>query len=195
MMMKNVKWLLGLLILAPLVALAQAQPVEVEGVKFEPSVQVGGQALQLNGAGLRKRLFFKVYAAGLYVPEKSTSAAALLAQKGPRRVAISMLREVDADTFANSLMDGLKNNHTEQQLAAMKTQVDALIGNFKAIGEARKGDSILLDFTPASGTLLIVNGKARGTAIPGEDFFSAILRVWLGDKPADEDLKKGMLGG
>jgi hypothetical protein len=40
-----------------------------------------------------------------------------------------------------------------------------------------------------------VNGQARGTAIPGEDFYTAVLRVWLGEKPADSGLKKGLVGG
>lgn len=173
----------------------QAQTVDVEGVKFEASTQVGGQPLVLNGAGVRTRAIFKVYAAGLYVPQKSTDAAALLAQKGPRRVSIGMLRSVDAETFAGALNDGLKNNLSEQQLAAMKPQIDTLNANLKALGEAKKGDSILFEFTPEAGTRILVNGQPKGAAIPGEDFFAAVLRVWIGDKPVDGSLKKGMLGG
>ncbi|MCX8115539.1 MAG: chalcone isomerase family protein [Burkholderiaceae bacterium] len=171
---------------------ARAQPIELEGVKFEPTVQVGGQTLQLNGAGIRTRAIFKVYVAGLYVPQKSTDPNALLAQKGPRRVAIHMLRNVDAETFATSLADGLEE---EQQLAAFKAQADALTANLKAIGEAKKGDAIFFEFTPEAGTRIVVNGQPRGNPIPGEDFFAAVLRIWLGNRPADSDLKKGMLGG
>lgn len=174
---------------------AHGQPIELEGVKFEPTVQVGGQTLQLNGAGIRTRAIFKVYVAGLYVTQKSTDPNALLAQKGPRRVAIHMLRNVDAETFATSLADGLKANHTEQQLAAFKAQADALTANLKAIGEAKKGDAIFFEFTPEAGTRIVVNGQPRGNPIPGEDFFAAVLRIWLGNRPADSDLKKGMLGG
>jgi hypothetical protein len=172
-----------------------AQTVEIEGVKFEPTVQVGGNALQLNGAGIRTRAVFKVYAAGLYVPQKANSAAALLAQKGPRRVAIGMLRNVDADSFAGALNDGLKANLTEQQLAGFKGQVDALNANLKAVGEAKKGDLIHFEFTPEAGTRVLVNGQPRGTAIPGDDFFAAVLRIWIGDKPVDGALKKALVGG
>jgi hypothetical protein len=172
-----------------------AQTVEIEGVKFEPTVQVGGTALQLNGAGVRTRAVFKVYAAGLYVPQKANSAAALLAQKGPRRVAIGMLRNVDADSFAGALNDGLKANLTEQQLAGFKGQVDALNANLKAVGEAKKGDLIHFEFTPEAGTRVLVNGQPRGTAIPGDDFFAAVLRIWIGDKPVDGALKKALVGG
>jgi len=186
---------LAAMFLSGFVAIAQAQVVEVEGVKFEPTIQVGGQPLQLNGAGVRTRLMFKVYAAGLYVPQKANSAATLLGQKGPRRVAIGMLRNVDADTFVGALNDGLKANLSEQQLAGFKAQIETLNANFKAVGEAKKGDQINFEFTPDAGTRIIVNGQPRGAAIAGESFFEAVLRVWIGDKPVDADLKKGMLGG
>ena len=175
--------------------LVAAQVVDIEGVKFEPTMQAGGQSLVLNGAGIRTRAFFKVYAAGLYVPEKSSNPATLLAQKGPRRVSIGMLRSVDADTFAEALNDGLKNNLPEPQLAALKSQIDALNATLKSLGEAKKGDSILFEFTPETGTRIVVNGQAKGAAMPGDEFFAAVLRVWIGDKPADGGLKKGMLGG
>jgi hypothetical protein len=189
------KRFLAAVLLSGMASFAYAQAVDVEGVKFEPTIQVGGQALQLNGAGVRTRLMFKVYAAGLYVPQKSKSAPELLAQKGPRRVAIGMLRDVGADTFAGSLNDGLKANHSEQQLAGFKTQIETLNANMKSVGEAKKGDQINFEFVPEAGTRIIVNGQPRGAAIPGEDFFQAVLRIWIGDKPADADLKKAMLGG
>lgn len=172
-----------------------AQPVEIEGVKLEPTIQLAGSTLHLNGAGVRTRVIFKVYVAGLYVPEKSKSPATLLAQKGPRRVAITMLRNVSADDFGAALIEGLRNNHTEQQLAAFKGQIDTLQANMKMIGEARRGDAIHFEFVPDAGTRLVVNGQAKGAAIPGEDFFTAVLRIWLGDKPADASLKQGLLGG
>ncbi len=173
----------------------QAQPVEREGVKLEATASLGGATLQLNGTGVRTRAIFKVYVAGLYVPQKATGAAALLAQKGPRRMALTMLRNLDADSFAGALNDGLRNNHTEAQLAAFKPQIDALNAALKAVDEVKKGDAVNLEFTPETGTRITVNGQPKGPAIPGEDFYTAVLRIWLGDKPADGDLKKGLLGG
>ena len=188
------RWLVAVVLASAAMGVC-AQPVEVQGVKLDPTAQVGGAALQLNGAGVRTRAIFKVYVAGLYVPQKANSAAALLAQKGPRRVAITMLRDVDADTFVGALNEGLRNNHSEAQMAAMKAQVDVLNANFKAAGEAKKSDVIHLEFVPDTGTRLTVNGQPRGNAIAGEEFFTALLRIWLGDKPVDGDLKKGLLGG
>jgi hypothetical protein len=180
----------GLLVAAPLLA----QPVELEGQKFEPTVQLGGQSLTLNGVGLRKRAIFKVYVAGLYVGSKSNNAATLLGEKGPRRVSLRMLRDVDADSFVSSFNDGLKNNHTESQLAALKSQIDALTATLKSIGEGKKGDIMNFDYTPDGGTRITVNGQSKGAPIPGAEFYTAVLRVWLGDKPVDDDLKKDMLG-
>jgi hypothetical protein len=177
-----------------LAAAVQAQPVEREGAKFEPTAQVGGTALQLNGVGVRTRAIFKVYVAGLYVPAKSTSPATLLAQKGPRRMALVMLRNVDADSFAGPLNEGLKNNHSEAQLAAFRPQIEAMNAALKAVEEAKKGDALNFEYLPDGGTRITVNGTQKGPSIPGEDFFNAMLRIWLGEKPADADLKKGLLG-
>lgn len=191
------KWLSSMMLTAGLLAAAQVQaqqPVEMEGQKFEPTVALAGQTLNLNGVGLRKKLFIKVYVAGLYAQQKSTNAAALINDKGPRRVTLRMLRDVDASSFIDSFNEGLKNNHTEAQLNSMKPQVDALTATLKAIGEAKKGDAINFDYTPDGGTRISVNGQPKGSAIAGADFFAAVLRIWLGEKPADESLKKGMLG-
>lgn len=177
-----------------LLAGAQAQSVEREGVKLEPTVQVGNATLQLNGAGVRTRMIFKVYVGALYVPQKSNSPAALLAQKGPRRISLTMLRDVDADTFADTLDEGLKNNHSEAQLGSLKAQIEAFNATMRAVKEVKKGDIIHLDFLPGTGTRVSVNGQSKGTPVSSDDFYIALLRIWLGDKPADSELKKGMLG-
>ena len=172
-----------------------AQPIELEGQKFEPTIQAGGQTLTLNGVGLRKRAIFKVYVVGLYVPQKSTDAAMIINEKGPRRASLRMLRDVDADSFVSAFSDGLKNNLSDAQMTALKPQIDAFVGTLKGIGEAKKGDVINFDYTPADGTRIAVNGQPRGNAIPGQDFYAAVMRIWIGDKPVDDGLKKGLLGG
>ena len=186
---------LAAIVVAVSTAGVSAQPVEREGVKLEPLAQVGNATLQLNGAGVRTRAIFKVYVGALYVPQKSSNPAALLVQKGPRRLALTMLRNVDADSFAGPLVDGLRNNHSEAQFAAFKPQIDVLNAAIKAIDEAKKGDTIHIEYLPDSGTRIMHNGQQKGASIPGEDFYTAMLRIWLGDKPADGDLKKGLLGG
>jgi hypothetical protein len=173
---------------------ADAAAVEIEGVDFPPTVQVGGQTLELNGAGLRTRFFVDVYAAGLYVPQKSSSPAALLAQTGPRRVAMTMLRDVDAETFSEAVSNGLKANNSAAQLAAVAPQMEIFQANLKTVGEARQGDRIHFEFTPEAGTRILVNGQPKGSAIAGGEFFTAVLRAWIGEHPADPALKQGLLG-
>jgi hypothetical protein len=192
-MKRSARFLAAAVVLAGATGI-MAQPVDVEGVKFDPSAQVGGQTLQLNGTGVRTRAIFKVYAAGLYVPQKSNDARVLLAQKGPRRLTMGLLRDVDADSFAAALNDGLKANNSEAELAALQPQVEALNAALKAVGAVKKGDTVLFEFVPDTGTRIAVNGLARGNPIPGETFYAAVLKIWIGDKPVDAALKKGLVG-
>jgi hypothetical protein len=167
---------------------------DVAGVTLEPSVQVSGTPLMLNGAGLRRKLFFKVYVAGLYVAHTSMQAAELIDQPGPKRVAIHMLRDVGAETFTNALREGIENNHSEAQAAAFEPRVKQLAAVMSEVGEAKDGMNISLDWIPGSGTVIVINGSARGKPIVGEDFYQALLRIWIGEHPAQDDLKKALLG-
>ncbi|HRK56317.1 MAG TPA: chalcone isomerase family protein [Burkholderiaceae bacterium] len=184
----------GVLALCLWGAATWALSAELAGVRFESTAQLAGQSLVLNGAGLRTRFFFKVYAAGLYVSESSSQASAILQQSGPRMVRIVMLRDVSADTFIESLHEGLKNNHSEAQLAALSHQIEALGSIMRALGMAKKGDQIEFTYAPAVGTRIVQNGQARGAPIEGEAFFAAVLRVWIGEHPADMELKRALLG-
>ena len=167
---------------------------DVAGVTLEPSIQVSGATLMLNGAGLRRKLFFKVYAAGLYVAHTSMQAADLIAEPGPKRVAIHMLRDVGADTFTDALREGIQKNHSEAQAAAFEPRVKQLAAVMNEVGEAKEGMNISLDWIPGSGTAIVINGSARGAPIAGEDFYRALLRIWIGEHPAQDDLKKALLG-
>lgn len=171
-----------------------AQAVVVEGARYESTVLLGGERLVLNGVGVRRRFVFDIYAGGLYVPQRASRTEELVTQPGPKRVALRFLRDVDGELFVSSLHNGLKANHTESELARWKPQVDALTRTIQTIALARRGDSVNFEFTPEDGTRVTVNGVTRGPLIPGADFYAAVLRVWLGETPADAGLKKGMLG-
>lgn len=173
-----------------------AAAAEVGGVKLPDSVRIGdgGSELLLNGAGLRTRLMFRVYAGALYLPKKSAVASAIISDSGAKRVMMHMLRDVPADQFADALEDGLKNNNPAETLAKLDAQVKQLRAVFDAVKVAKSGDVILIDHLPGSGTRVTINGAVK-TTIAGEEFNRALLGIWLGDKPADQDLKKGMLGG
>jgi hypothetical protein len=163
---------------------------EVAGVKLPDE----DQKLVLNGAGLRKRAFFQVYVIGLYLPETKNAAADAIGAVGPKRIAIHMLRDVDADQFSGALTDGMKDNVSEAEMKVLDARVKQLVALMASMKEAKKGMRITLDWVPASGTQLTVDAKASGVPIPGEDFYRALLKIWLGDNPVQADLKKALLG-
>lgn len=172
-----------------------ASAAELAGVTLAERIEAApGQTLVLNGAGLRKRAFFEVYAMGLYLPQKKVAAAEVLALSGPKRVAIHMLRDVGADQFIEALVDGLRENHNAAELKALEARVRQFSANLARIGEAKKNMRIALDWTPAAGTRLLIDGKAEGAPIAGEDFYRGLLRIWLGANPVSEDLKRALLG-
>jgi len=184
------------LALLPLTAAA----AEVGGIKLPDSARIidGGPELVLNGAGLRTRLMFRVYVGALYLPKKNSIAHAVISDAGAKRVLMHMLRDVPADQFVDALEDGLKNNNPAEVLGKVDAQVKQLRAVFDAVKVAKSGDVILIDYLPGSapggGTRITINGSVKGT-IAGEDFNRALLGIWLGERPADQDLKRGMLGG
>ena len=180
-------------ILRLLVCLLAAFPAfaaEVAGVRLADTEQ----QLILNGAGLRKRAFFQVYAIGLYLAEKKAAPADAIGAAGAKRVAIHMLRNVDAQTFTDALADGIRDNHGEAEVKGLEPRVKQLGAIMAQVGEAKEGMRITLDWVPATGTILGVNGAPAGSPIAGEDFYRALLRIWLGENPVQADLKKALLG-
>lgn len=186
------RWLLLLLAIAANAAFA----ADVAGVRFGETAEVApGQVLALNGAGLRKRAFFDVYAMGLYVAQRKTAAAEVIALPGPKRVAIQMLRDVGADQFSSALADGVRDNHSEAEYKALDGRVQQLVAIMAQVKEAKKGMQIALDWVPGAGTRIAIDGKPAGAPIAGEEFYRALLRIWLGENPVSTDLKKALLGG
>ncbi|MDD5300867.1 MAG: chalcone isomerase family protein [Gallionella sp.] len=173
---------------------AQAFAVEVAGVKLADSAHFGSRDLQLNGAGVRSRFFFDLYIAALYLPEKSTSAAAVLADGGEKRMALHLLVDIGANRLLSGLSSAIAANHTPAELNALDAPLKEFSAIFHVIDEMKKGDIITLDYLPGSGTQVGLNGVAKGT-VGGAPFNSALLKVWLGDKPAQADLKQKLLGG
>ena len=171
-----------------------ASAVEVAGVKFDDKTRVGHSELVVNGAGLRKKAVFKVYALALYLPEKRGDAEAVLAARGSKRISIGLLRDLSAQQFVEALQEGVANNHTEAERAALQDRLKQFSDTLLAAGEPKTGTSVVIDWLPESGTRLTVDGQVKGREIAGEDFYKALLKVWLGNKPVQEDLKQALLG-
>ena len=184
-------WLSGLAL--SLSTFAAQAAVSIDGINFQDTAQVAGQTLQLNGAGKRVRIIVDVYAMGLYVPKADSSATALIQGPGPRSVRIVLMRDLTGADFAEAMIKGIEQNHSSADLAKLQARLDELGSAMKAFGQLRKGAVVQMNQVPGTGLQVVVNGETKVKGIPGDDFYAALLRIWLGDKPADKDLKKSLL--
>lgn len=188
----------GCLALAPLAtvqAQAPAQAVELAGVRYEASEQVGGQKLQLNGAGIRYKAIFKVYAAALYLPSRlGTPEAVYAATGGPRRLHITMLRDIDGNELGKLFTQGMEKNSPREIFARSINGTLKLAELFARRKKLASGESFTVDWVPGSGTLISVNGRQELEPIKEPEFYTALMSIWLGPAPADSQLKDALLG-
>ena len=187
--MKKILWVVCCVLLG-----WNANATELAGIKLSDKAQLGEVSLQLNGAGIRTKLFFKIYVGALYLPQKQSSAEAIIADEHEHRMALHILHELSSEKLFTALNEAIKENHTAVEFGALDEQLKQMAKIFDAVKEVKPGDVITLDYLPVSGTQIGVNGTVRGT-IAGASFNRALLRIWLGDKPVQGDLKKGLLGG
>jgi hypothetical protein len=182
--------LLHRLVLVVALALIATPVVAKQASKkgFKAKVTVGGQALVLNGVGMREATVFKVdvYRGGLYLPAKSGDAKAILAEDAPWMIEMKFIRDVDKDKLVEAWNDGFKNNGQGKGKAGLKK-----LNSYMT--DIEEGDTMSFAYDPAKGTSVKVKGKKKGT-IAGKDFGTTLLSVWLGDKPPNKGLKSGMLG-
>jgi hypothetical protein len=192
--------LLGMALIA-LAALAfapgarAAAPVTLAGQTFPGAATVAGTSLQLNGVGLRAAFIYKVYVAGLYLPGRAATGPAVLAQAGPKRLQVRLLMDGPSDEFAKAFTGGIAKRTPADRLAAMQARIAAFDHALRSIGDVRKGDVVNLDYAPAVGLTMTVNGRPYGAPVPGADLYGALLDIFVGERPVDATLKAGMLGG
>lgn len=175
-----------------LLAALAAAPVfaaELQGVKVPDTQIVEGKTLQLNGQGLRVKIVFKVYVASLYLEHPSKSAADILKADEIRRVEMHMLRNLDKKAIVEAIEEGFKKNSADA-LPALKERLSKFT---EKVTDVKDGATLVIQYIPGKGTL--IEGGKDAYVAEGKDFADALFSVWLGAKPVDEDLKKGMLGG
>ena len=163
-------------------------------VKYEEAASVQGKPLLLNGAGIRYKAVFKVYAAALYLPKKSTAVSDAISTQTPKRLHITMLREIDANELGRMFTRGLEENldrATSARLVPGNLRMSQVFSDHKRLKE---GESFQLDWVPGTGALLTIKGQTLAEPFVDPAFFQALLRIWLGDKPADWQLKDALLG-
>jgi len=180
-----------LIILFSLVA--QAQALEFAEVKLDEKIQLEKQQLVLNGAGIRKKLFIKVYVGALYLAEKQKSADAVLADNGAKRMSFILLRDVTGKQVLNGISEAILPNNSEEEMKAIDARLYLFEKMFVSVPEIKKGEIVNLDYIPGQGTRVSVNGAVKGN-IEGQDFYRSLLKIWVGRKPVQSSLKKNVLG-
>lgn len=170
-----------------------ASAVTISDINIDEIISLSDQStkLKLNGAGIRSKFIFDIYIGSLYLEKKAQSAKEVYELAGEKRISMHFLyKEVSKEKLINGWNDGFENNLSKDKHAKFKTQIDKFNQLFITVKE---GDVINLDFIPTTGTKVTINNKKMGL-VEGDAFFAALLKIWLGEEPADEDLKDAMLG-
>jgi len=166
---------------------------DIADVSLEEQISVEGveKSLLLNGAGIRYKLFFKIYVGALYLPAKQSKADEILKTSHANRVVMHFLYdEVEKEKLVNAWLEGFEENVEEKVYKSLKDRLDQFNLMFPNL---HKGDVVLLDYIPGQGTRVTIKGVNKGI-IKGADFNRALLSVWLGEEPVTEELKDAMLG-
>lgn len=186
------RWLIAAIASALLAA--PALPATVDGIAVADTARVGGATLVLNGAGKRTKYFFNVYVAALYLRAHAADAPAVLADPGPIRLSMTLMRHLSAGELVDALREGIARNADAAALARTRAQQGALVAIMRAIGGADSGDLLTIDFLPDGSTRVGRNGAPQGAPIAGREFQRQLLAVWLGLDPVQRDLKRELLG-
>jgi hypothetical protein len=184
----------GLALAALLLAANAHAQVTVSGVKFDDATDVRGSKVQLNGAGVRYKAIFKVYAAGLYLPKKADTPEQALTMPGAKRITITTLRDIDTSELGKLFTRGVEDN---MEKAAFSKIIPGVIRMSQIFSEHKKlntGENFMIDWVPGTGTVITVKGVQQGEPFKEPEFFNALLRIWLGPNPADWKLKDALLG-
>ena len=172
---------------------ALAATLDVGGVKVEDTADVRGAKLQLNGAGVRYKAFFKVYTIALYASKKVGSAEELAAAPGPKRMSITILRDVDANELGKAFTKLFEDNAPKGEMSKLIPGLIKMGQNFAEQKKLTTGDVILMDWVPGTGMFVSTKGKVQ-EPYKEVEFFNAMMRIWLGNNPADAKLKDALLG-
>lgn len=175
-----------------LLCLGATAQTKVNGIVVPNVVKVDGQYLKINGGGIREKMFLDLYVGVLYLEEKTNNADGIINSDKPMAIKLRIISSmVSKDNMEEAVREGFDKS-TNNNISPIKTKIDKLIENGFS-SEIIKGDIFDLTYIPGKGTTLSKNNKELVT-ITGLDFKKALFGIWLCNKPADENLKKKMLG-
>lgn len=186
--------LITLLSLGLLAGTAQAAAIDLAGVKIEDTYNLKGNTLMLNGAGIRYKVIIKVYVAALYLNKKTSSPEEVLSQAGPKHMSVTMLRNIDANELGKLFARGMEDNMPKEDFVKVVPNILRMSQLFSDYKNLKAGDKFEIDWVPGTGTIISIKGKPYGEPFKEPEFFNALLRIWIGQKPADWKLKDSLLG-
>ena len=164
---------------------------EVAGVVVEDSLKTTNQELMLNGAGIRSKMFIKLYVGMLYLEEKSNDAEAIINTDKDMAIKLKIISGmITSEKMMASTSEGFEKS-TGGKTDAMKAEIEAFNACFSE--KIEKGDVFEMVYAKGGGITVFKNGTLKDT-ISGMPFKKAMFGIWLSSNPADKKLKKGMLG-
>ncbi|WP_077530779.1 chalcone isomerase family protein [Vreelandella utahensis] len=171
---------------------AQAQEKTVEGVELPGTIDVAGNELSLNGAGVRSKWFMSLYVGSLYLPQEFDSAQAIVEADQPMAIQLDIISGmIDSENMTEATMEGFESS-TGGNMEPIQDDIDAFMGLFEQ--EIKEGDQFKITYIPGEGIVGFKNGDRIGTVDGGMDFKKAVFGIWLGDEPAQESVKTAMMG-
>jgi len=189
--MKRILQLLVLLTVGFCLLISSSEAATMKKVTLEDKVSLAGQELLLNGIGVRKKFMLSIYVAGLYLPQKTSSATEAITADVPKKfVMVFVYHKVGKEKIIEGWNEGFFNN-SQEKLSALKTRIEQFNGYFT--NDLKKGDRFDFTYQPDVGTTVSINNEKLGV-VPGKDFMQALWAIWLGDNPADSRMKKNLLG-
>lgn len=175
-------------------SLAALPAAAAPSTKFEPVAEVKGTKLLLNGAGTRYKAIFRVYDMALYTPKKVSTPDELLALPGPKRLYFTALRDIPGTDLGRLFVKGLSENSPEPLVRKHTLSSNRFIEIFSGRSKLVAGDTFAMEFTPGKGTHFFIAGQPQGEPVGDDEFFTMVLRIWVGANPADRALKEALLG-
>jgi len=178
-----------ILLLVCILIVSALSSLEIGKVNLPDEMSLENDVLVLNGAGLRKKLIIKVYAAGLYLNEKSSNSNTVLEADSPMAIRMHFIyKSVSEEKLINAWNEGFE---LAEASAELQPKIDTFNSYFS--DAAKKGDIYDIIYEPGKGTSVYIKDQLMGT-IEGLDFKKAVFAIWLGEKTSLPKLRVALLG-
>ena len=198
MKMKNLRGLACTLLLGSALSGAWAA-IDVSGVPVDETITVAGTPLTLNGAGFRKRGYFKVDVTALYTTQKVSSVEALEKLPGTKRLELIIQQDISGSQASRYVLIDFEASATPAEFAQLINEVSQIGGIYSALPKIKKGDIVAIDIIPGKGAMASLNGTPlipHGATTPyfNNDLLAKIfLRMYVAGKTPAE-LHDNLLG-